>query len=176
MPDNAFYQVLVEDVPIPFRQPEEPVVPFSETVLRSYPTGSRYICNPPPMDTDNDTVYLVNGYYNWGLSLLKDGWEQCGEYQFGGQFTAFRKGVENYIVTEDEQFFERYVCATEAAKALNLLDKEDRIKLFQAVGGASTGIIGFVPNFPIGGPIPVPAPGPEQLEGGFFNAEDVVFE
>jgi len=127
---------------------------FEETVLKSHPTGSRYICNPAPKDTDNDTVMLVNGFYDWQQALLNDGWEQCGDYEFGGQFNAFRKGQENYIVTEDEDFFNRYIFATEAARSLNLLVKDDRIKLFQAVANASLGAVGFRVIDPL---IPVPA-------------------
>lgn len=108
---------------------------FKDCVLKSHPTGSRYICNPPVMDTDNDTVILVNGYYNWEEMLSNEGWEDCGiDYDsIDGDFRAYRKGEENYIVTEDEDFFFSYVKATEGAKALNLLNKEDRIKLFAAV-------------------------------------------
>jgi hypothetical protein len=108
---------------------------FKDCVLKSHPTGSRYICNPPVMDTDNDTVILVNGYYDWDEMLYNEGWEDCGtDYDsMDGDFRAYRKGEENYIVTEDEDFFFSYVKATEGAKALNLLNKEDRIKLFAAV-------------------------------------------
>ena len=108
---------------------------FKDCVLKSHPTGSRYICNPPVMDTDNDTVILVNGYYNWEEMLPNEGWEDCGiDYDnMDGDFRAYRKGEENYIVTEDEDFFFSYVKATEGAKALHLLNKEDRIKLFSAI-------------------------------------------
>lgn len=58
------------------------------------------------------------------------------DYETGGDFQAFRKGEENWIVTEDEEFYTSYVKATEGAKALNLLNKEDRIKLFVAVNAA----------------------------------------
>lgn len=113
---------------------------FKDTVFKSYPTGSRYICNPPPTDTDNDTIFLVNGYYDYEEFLLNDGWEPCGDGYPDGDFLAFRKGEENYIVTEDEELFLSYVKATEGAKALNLLNKEDRIKLFQAVREAGRGM------------------------------------
>jgi hypothetical protein len=107
---------------------------FEDCVLKRYPTGSRYICNPAPTDTDNDTVILVNGYHNWPQMLRDDGWEDCGiDYEGESQFQAFRKGEENYIVTEDPDFYLSYVKATEGAKALNLLKKEDRVALFQAI-------------------------------------------
>lgn len=122
---------------------------FKDTVLRSYPTGSRYICNPAPTDTDNDTLLLVNGYYDWAQLLIDDGWEDCGkEYEIPrGEFRAFRKGEENYICTEEPEFFETYIKATEGARALNLLKKEDRIKLFHAVQCAGEGYTGFPDDF-----------------------------
>lgn len=121
---------------------------FEETVIRSYPTGSRYICNPAPVDTDNDTIFLVNGYYQYADMLAQEGWDNCGrDYEKGGDFQAWRKGEENYILTEDPEFFESYIKATEGAKALNLLNKQDRINLFVAVLQASKGYIGFKDKF-----------------------------
>lgn len=105
---------------------------FEECVIQKWATGSRYICNPAPTDTDNDTVFLVNGFHPWDDMLKAEGFEPCGDYA-GEEFEAYRKGEENYIITEDPEFFLSYVKATEAAKALNLLEKEDRIKLFQTV-------------------------------------------
>lgn len=121
---------------------------FKDTVIKSYPTGSRYICNPAPTDTDNDTLILVNGYYDYPEMLLNDGWEDCGkEYDMPGDFMAFRKGEENYIITEDPDYFLSYIKATEGAKALNLLKKEDRISLFHAVLNAPEGILGLPAGF-----------------------------
>lgn len=118
---------------------------FEDTVIMSYPTGSRYICNPAPTDTDNDTVILVNGFYDYQQMLRDDGWEDCGkQYEMVGEFVAFRKGEENYIITENPDWFQTYIRATEGAKALNLLKKEDRITLFHAVQSASGGIMGLV--------------------------------
>ena len=107
---------------------------FNDCVIKSHPTGSRYICNPAPTDTDNDTVFLVNGYHDYATILKENGWETCGEeYEQSDKFQAFRKGEENYIVTESPLFYLSYLKATEAAKALNLLKKEDRILLFQTI-------------------------------------------
>ena len=117
---------------------QKTLMKFKDCVYASYPTGSRYICNPPPTNTDKDTVILVNGYYDWQKLLLNEGWED-GEtdYENVGDFQSYRKGEENYIVTEDEEFYKNFVKATEGARALNLMDKKDRITLFQAVNAAS---------------------------------------
>lgn len=108
---------------------------FLQCVICAHPTGSRYICDPPVLNTDNDTIFLVNGYYDYDKILLKDGWKRCAdeEYEVGESFQAYRKGDENYIVTEDDSFYFCFVKATEGAKALNLKDKSDRIALFQGV-------------------------------------------
>lgn len=112
---------------------------FKDAVLDFHPTGSRYICDPPVTNTDNDTVFLVNGFYDWHQLLLEEGWEESvGDlYNIHDMFSSYRKGEKNYIVTEDDAFFLEFVYATEAAKALNLRDKAQRVALFDSVRNAS---------------------------------------
>lgn len=107
---------------------------FDEYKIYSYPTGSRYICNPPPIDTDNDTIVLASEGYEEALSA--DGFDYTmSEVDYGtqGLFLSWRKGENNYIVTTDEEFYNRFVKATNLAKLLNLLRKEHRVALFQAI-------------------------------------------
>lgn len=116
---------------------------FESQILQWYPTGSRYICNPPPLDTDNDTVILVKSLLKAQKFLLVDDWVVCDDEEYeAGEFRAYRKDDENYIVTASIGFFMRYVMATRAAKELNLLEKEDRVKLFIAILDQSSGCIG----------------------------------
>lgn len=95
-------------------------------------TGSRVICNPPPMDTDEDHIVLmVEGA---DLALLDHGFTRTqspAEYEGLEDFHAYRNGVYNVIVTYEPEFFKRFCTATQKAKALNLMDKGDRINLFQ---------------------------------------------
>jgi len=49
------------------------------------------------------------------------------------RFSSYVKKEVNLIVTEDPKFFDKFMAATSVAKRLNLLSKEDRIALFQAV-------------------------------------------
>lgn len=97
-------------------------------------TGSRFICNPPPMDTDED--YIVYG----NLNLIEEVLYQSGfkltadpKYEGGRWFLTFRLNEFNLIVTDSDVFFERFVAATLLAKRHNLLDKSDRIALFQKI-------------------------------------------
>lgn len=118
-----------------YNKDEGKVIEFKDTVRKSWPTGSRYICDPPVLNTDKDTVILVNGFLDWETALLNEGWERDGkDYgELRSDFTSYRKGDENYVVTEDEDFFRKFVVATEGAKEANLLDKEKRVLFFQRI-------------------------------------------
>ena len=109
-----------------------------------YPTGSRVICDPAPTDTDEDFIVLVDGEDFFDLIQ-----ELCAnKYELGGSdvtpsedfapnvwegFQSYKKGEINLIVTCSEEFFGKFVGATIVAKSLNLLDKSDRIALFQKI-------------------------------------------
>lgn len=97
-------------------------------------TGSRYICNPAPTDTDEDYVALAAG--RLADALAQSGFEMNTNpelYEGLPDFYAWRCGEFNVIQTNNLVFFARFVAATEAAKAMNLQSKADRIAIFQAV-------------------------------------------
>lgn len=107
---------------------------YDDYIIKSNPTGSNYICNPPVTNTDIDTVVLAKPGYESHLAAL--GWEpHSGEgYEvMGGDFVSWRKGNKNYIVTVDPEFYKKFVLATRISKMLNLLNKEDRIFMFKLV-------------------------------------------
>ena len=100
-------------------------------------TGSRVICNPPPADTDEDWIVLAESekLYSW---LISQGWEMEGDYVFSetvdeGDFRSFRKEEINLIVTSKRDFYNAFSLATKVARRLNLLEKKDRVVLFQAI-------------------------------------------
>lgn len=102
--------------------------------------GSRVTCSPPPVGTDQDyLIYVVSSAADGLISYLaQDGWEPCSgslmdsELSMSG-WTSFRRGEENIIMTWVLDFYESFLFATEIAKALNLMNKEDRVILFQTV-------------------------------------------
>lgn len=105
-----------------------------QNATRYQMTGSRYICEPAPADTDEDYVALGGGgladaLYKAGFVLNTD----PEMYDALPDFMAWRLGEFNIIQVEDENFYDLFVAATEEAKALNLLAKDDRIALFQRV-------------------------------------------
>lgn len=116
----------------------EPTIPC----LGWWPTGSRYICSPAPTDTDKDTVIYVERRVDAIVKLYEQGWNFNGE-DYGvpdkkeEEWFSVKKTIngilENYIVTQNKERFYRWVTATELAKKLNLLKKEDRISLFNVI-------------------------------------------
>lgn len=120
---------------------EKPYIPISIDVLRELfvfmePTGSRYICNPPVMNTDEDWICLARPR-DWDLTwsrLLTLGFLYGGSHDIHwnkSNFSACRKGELNLIVTSKFDYFIKFVAATEKAKELNLLKKYDRVRLFR---------------------------------------------
>ena len=95
--------------------------------------GSRETCNPAPTDTDIDVLVLIDGsrWDSFQSCLYAEGFETHA-YP-GADFVTYRKGDVNLLATYDKAFFDRFMAATSVAKRLNLLEKSDRIALFQAV-------------------------------------------
>jgi len=108
-------------------------------------TGSSYVCNPPVLDTDYDVVMLAKNKKGRALRKAMDNLGFCMEgssSKYGpgskyspssGKFNSWRKGRMNIILTQDKSFYQAFVGATLVAKRLNLLSKEDRITLFEAI-------------------------------------------
>ena len=105
----------------------------------SFPTGSNYICNPPVTNTDIDQMFLVYDLYRAAEELNLLGWKECrtknnNEYPTDVML-AFRLGVNNALLTDNEEYFNNFYKATEEAKRRNLLNKADRIALFEEYTG-----------------------------------------
>lgn len=100
----------------------------------SFPTGSNYICDPPVLDTDIDVMYWVKDLYETDKYLLKNGWTLCGNEEYNNTgWKAYRNGKYNAIVTPVYEHYIKFYAATELAKKMNLLDKEERIELFNII-------------------------------------------
>lgn len=107
--------------------------------------GSRVTCRPPPEDTDIDVLVLIedsnDAYADLYTSFRKAAWNLDGSEitvpeehaDSDHRFSSFKQGNVNAIVTSSEKFFDRFMAATAVAKRLNLLNKSDRVALFQAV-------------------------------------------
>lgn len=105
------------------------------------PCGSRVTCNPAPVDTDTDYLVFVatDDHLSKLLTYLdKEGWQWEGateHYQnvCANTFTSFRRGSDNLIVTKNRDFVRLHKIATRICTRLNIMEKPDRIMVFQAV-------------------------------------------
>lgn len=128
---------------------ESPIKGFP-VIKACFPTGSRYICDPPVMDTDNDVIILVDDYPD-EQSMNDLGWKMCrGEGEEldypAGDFHAYRHGDLNYILTNSKDHYIRMCAATTLAKQMNLLDKKDRVHLFRFLQGKEYTYSGPLPD------------------------------
>lgn len=101
----------------------------------AWPVGSRVSCNPPPTDTDEDWLVFTKDR-QFKLALLAAGFttgEDPDKESGGSSFNSYRKGDLNIIVSPNRWFVERFLVATALATRFNLMDKADRIALFQGV-------------------------------------------
>lgn len=117
--------------------------PFTSYFAQYRFVGSRITCSPPPLDTDQDVLVYVHAT---NMPIVQNKLETAGFVREGSNpadmnanvdkqsvFFSFRKGDMNYIITSELEFYERFSTATELARKWNLLEKSDRIQLFQAV-------------------------------------------
>jgi len=98
------------------------------------PVGSRVTCDPPPTNTDEDYLILVaaNRFAALEVEVVGQGFALGGS-RVGDEFRSYKLEAVNLIVTTKAEFFDRFMAATSVAQRFNLLDKADRIALFQAV-------------------------------------------
>jgi hypothetical protein len=109
---------------------------LGDVVFDLQPVGSRVTCSPAPTDTDEDWLMRVDS--NPAGILKSLGFTQDGQPEFytgndDGGFRSWRRGEINIVTTPDQEFYNRFLTATHLAKRYNLLDKSDRIALFQAI-------------------------------------------
>lgn len=107
-------------------------------INRWFLCGSRVTCDPPVENTDRDIMVLVKDAVLFAAKAVACGFVMGGSMQPEDcaavfQYVSMRRGSDNVIFTEDKDFFKRFYAATSASKKLNLLNKDDRVMLFQAV-------------------------------------------
>jgi hypothetical protein len=95
-----------------------------------FPTGSRYVCNPPVLTTDID--FIVYYKHNLAEDIYYNSYtiSNSTEYMCAGQedkFISYRNGILNLIVTSDADFADGYLIATHICRRFNLRLKEERV-------------------------------------------------
>ena len=114
---------------------ELPMNPFLDKVVKMEYVGSRVTCVPAPTDTDEDVLLLTDDLNMLIADCIEVGFTRDGDtkasYPVG--FVSLRNGTMNFIVTDNEEFFKKFMLATHVCKSLNVTAKIDRIIVFQAI-------------------------------------------
>jgi hypothetical protein len=105
---------------------------WTEKITDIKAVGSRVTCNPPPTDTDEDWLIYSVDIVTFIGDCIEQGFIDEGYYA-DSDFISLRKGSINLIVTNIKKFYDKFVLATHVCKTLNVLDKHDRIVVFQAI-------------------------------------------
>src|SRR5271169_6964922 len=109
-----------------------------------YPCGSRYVCNPPVFFTDID--FLVYSELPLEASLLAAGYVKSGFMDYSGftlnnsqdDFTTWRKGIINLIVTPSSAYKDGFIVATHLCKKFNVRQKYQRIVIYELLRGTTS--------------------------------------
>lgn len=96
------------------------------------PTGSRVICDPPVMDTDDDwLVFIPESMSDYANAFLQNiGATHSVEQEHYPDGVVWWLGTLNIIVLFDRDIYYRWVAATYYAKQMNLQSKEERKRFF----------------------------------------------
>lgn len=99
------------------------------------PTGSRVICTPPVMETDDDwLVFVPEELAQMSNDFLQNaGATNSAEQEHYPDGVVWWLGTLNIIVLFDHDIYYRWVAATYYAKQMNLLTKEARKEFFGAM-------------------------------------------
>jgi len=97
--------------------------------------GSRITCNPAPTDTDEDVLLLTDDLETLIGDCIEVGFTRDGSLKpsYPEGFVSLRNGSMNFIITDDEEFYKKFMLATHVCKSLNLMEKKNRITVFQAI-------------------------------------------
>ena len=105
---------------------------FEENVVEMEYVGSRVTCVPAPTDTDEDVLILTDCLGTFVRRCNRSGFKDTGSYT-GAAFHSLRQGEINLIITDEKEFYDKFMLATHVCKSLNVLDKQHRITVFQSI-------------------------------------------
>lgn len=93
--------------------------------------GSRVI-SPGEKTNDTDYIVLVKDAKEFDSKIIAIGFAKSIDY-LGKDFTSYRKGDINLVVTTNDKFYDCTVLATRFAKMLECRTKQERILAFEAI-------------------------------------------
>lgn len=100
-------------------------------------TGSYFMCDPPVITTDIDFMVLTTNINAARILLCRAGWvsSNSSEDYPEENMHPMRRGRFNALIVDSQEYFDKWRLATEVSRDLNLLNKEDRVKVFRRIVG-----------------------------------------
>jgi hypothetical protein len=105
---------------------------LSDAFVEWHPVGSRYICDPAPMDTDVDFICLTENAMRSEAMLIGAGWQENGSRlpdNINQNFISYKKGEVNLVVTPSHKFYSAFLEASNFCRKLNVMEKSDRQRI-----------------------------------------------
>lgn len=105
---------------------------------RIHPAGSRYVCDPPVMNTDIDFLVYSETHINGKLVLGGYKMTSLEEYAHvidKSKFKCWRRGKVNLIVTHDRPFAEAFQTGTYISRVFNVGAKRTRVVIHGTLRG-----------------------------------------
>jgi len=109
---------------------------WTDKIKLVVPVGSRVTCDPAPTDTDEDWLVYTEDLATFLGDCVEYGFTNESNYidkESHSNFFSLRNGRHNLIVTNRREFYDKFILATHVCKSLNLLNKHNRIVVFQAI-------------------------------------------
>lgn len=99
------------------------------------PTGSKVICTPPVLDTDEDwLIYVPPHLWDFCLAFLeRAGAKHSPDQEDYSDGVVYRLGNLNPIILADYDTFYAWVAATHYAQKSNPIAKTERVRMFAAL-------------------------------------------
>lgn len=119
----------------PKNHPKQPSIVPTNAIYE--PVGSSVTVSPYGEGEDIDWLVWFDTEQEESefiLQLIDAGFTTNGTQGYDpDMFVSYKKGTENFILTSNATFFERFLLARNLCQALNLTDKNDRITVHQAI-------------------------------------------
>lgn len=105
------------------------IIDICAAAIDVLPTGSKFIC-PSVTNNDIDIMLYVDDIINfYEKHKLVPSNQSYGD----DKMLACREGIYNILLTENQDYFNKWKFATKLATGLNLVNKQDRVFLFSSI-------------------------------------------
>lgn len=126
--------------------PKESIADVAAVVALGHyikPTGSRITESGWDAKKSDYDFVIYDPDKTLGSFLQKSKEWELGGSGNGSEFSSYKKGMLNFILVDNKEYFNKYIAATECIKALNCKTKKERIHIFDSIFKPAKGSLPF---------------------------------